>query len=101
MLDAAVIAYEAYRLGWLTVPVDHIAADPFFKLLKDNDVAFYKANRTLDLSKVKVINSPEYFGPEDEADDEDTDEGDSVFTGVIPPPPVQAEENLADDNLPF
>lgn len=94
------IAYEAYRLGWLTVPVDHVSVDPFFKLLKDNDVAFYKASRTLDLSKVKVTNSPEYFGPEDEADDEDTEESDSVFTGLIPPAPA-LPEILPDDEILF
>lgn len=94
------IAYETYRLGWLTVPVDHVAADPFFKLLKDNDVAFYKANRILDLSKIKITNSPEYFGPEDEIGDEDTEESDSVFKGIIPPTPPLGE-NLLDEDIPF
>ncbi len=81
------ISYEAYRLGWLTGPTDHVTVDPFFKLLKDNDVAFYKARRTLDLSKVKVTNSPEYFAPEDEEEDDDS-ETDSVFNAVVPPLPV-------------
>jgi len=94
------IAYEAYRLGWLTSPVDHVDLDPFFKLLKDNDVAFYKPNRTLDLSKVKVTNSPEYFELDDEIEDEDGEEADSVFTGVVPRASIQ-QENLLDEDIPF
>ncbi|MES2277688.1 MAG: RNA-directed DNA polymerase [Bacteroidota bacterium] len=103
------IAYEGYRLGWLNNAIDHVSTDPFFKLLKDNNVAFYKPDRTLDISKVRVTSMPEgYFEPED--DDHDNNESESVFASVTPPTidevltafiPPEIPSLPDDDDLPF
>lgn len=78
------VAYEAKMKGWLTTGFDYISKDPFFKILKDNNVSFYKENRKLDLSKVKVNSTSAYFedsGVEDEIDEVDQD---TVFKSITP-----------------
>lgn len=96
------IAYEAFRHGWLTTGVDHVSVDPFFKLLLDNNIAFYKKERILDTSKVKVTTSPDYFEPND--DYEEQEDSDSVFDSIAPAPiPIQPDVVAPpdDDDLPF
>ncbi|WP_419698129.1 RNA-directed DNA polymerase [Mucilaginibacter sp. NFX135] len=100
------VAYEANLKGWLApgpnIP-DYIEADPFFKLLKDNQVTFYKSNRIQDLSKVKISTSQPYFAEDDDYEDDEQD-SDSVYAAVavVPPePPDVAPPWNDDDDLPF
>nr|WP_249665452.1 RNA-directed DNA polymerase [Mucilaginibacter sp. Bleaf8] len=48
------IAYEAVIKGWLNPTKDYIAEDPFFNVLRLNNVQFYDVNRKIDLTKIKV-----------------------------------------------
>lgn len=48
------LAYEAKRNGWLKTPDSYLDTDPFFKILKDKKVKFYKENKVINTSKVKV-----------------------------------------------
>lgn len=69
------LAYEAIIKGWLTSKVDYISKDPFFKLLKDNKVEFYKADKDLDLSTMKVtLDDMSLVKLRDMDDDDDEDD---------------------------
>lgn len=48
------LAYEAKLRGWLKTADNYLDLDPFFKVLKDKKVHFYKPMKTLDTSKVRV-----------------------------------------------
>jgi hypothetical protein len=48
------LAYEAKRNGWLKTKENYLDSDPFFSLLKNKKVRFYKENKTINTSKVKV-----------------------------------------------
>lgn len=50
------LVYEASRKGWLTSSID-IFKDPFFRLLRDHDVEFYKEENLIDISNVKVTSN--------------------------------------------
>ncbi|WP_276347937.1 RNA-directed DNA polymerase [Daejeonella sp. JGW-45] len=96
------LAYEAKQKGWLTTPVDYISKDPFFKMLKDNDVQFYKPERQLDLTKVRVTSASLSIGEfisDDEAEAEE-EEPESVFEAISP---VKARSPFSDEgeDLPF
>ena len=45
--------------GWLTVSNDYIEEDPFFKLLKDENISFYESTRP----GIPVISEPETYNP--------------------------------------
>lgn len=97
------VAYEAKRKGWLNSPTDYFAANPFFKILDDNNVSFYKEGRVLDLTMVKVNSEPSYFGNEEER--EDSSELESVYTSVnrnLVENVIIVNANLSEHNdLPF
>lgn len=76
------LVYESIKKGWLSVPTDFIARDPFFNFLKENNVEFYDPTEELDLSKIKVTaedvsllkykesesTEKDYLDPNDESD---------------------------------
>ena len=93
------VAYEVKMKGWIKTPVDYISKDPFFKILKDNKVSFYKENRALDLSKVKVNSAQFYFGDIDDVDENEDEDQESVFTSLTPVPEPKIKS--MDDDLPF
>ena len=57
--DHWLFAYEALIKGWLTVSNDYIEEDPFFKLLKDENISFYESTRP----GIPVISEPETYNP--------------------------------------
>jgi hypothetical protein len=44
--DHWLLAYESVMQGWLIAPEDYLENDPFFKILKDNEVSFYDSTLT-------------------------------------------------------
>jgi hypothetical protein len=54
------VAYEVKVQGWLKTTSDYVTEDPFFSLLQEEGVRFYKPEKTLDISKIRVA-SPSYF----------------------------------------
>ncbi|MDB5012484.1 MAG: hypothetical protein JWQ25_686 [Daejeonella sp.] len=48
------LAYEAVKKGWLKAPRNYIDTDPFFSVLKNHDVEFYKVSERIDISKLIV-----------------------------------------------
>jgi hypothetical protein len=98
------VAYEAKRKGWLTSAVDYISVNPFYKILADNNVSFYKENKVLDLSKVKVNTASGYFGDGEEK--EEDGESESVYSSVNRKDeaisnPVNTSDTSEPDDLPF
>lgn len=67
------LAYEAKRNGWLKTADNYLDDDPFFSILKKKKVKFYKENKTINTTKVKVAsNAPsvaEYKSDEDAFDE--------------------------------
>jgi hypothetical protein len=100
-----IVAYEAMKKGWLTVPKNYLTSDPFFSLLNNGNVFFYKDDLSLDLSKIKVSTLPGYFEDDDEESDEDDHEPHSIYKTVkIPPAPLIPEIEVQDppeDDIPF
>ena len=92
------VAYEVKKNGWIETTEDYLAQDSFFRILSENNVSFYKSEKELDLSKVRVTTDTAYLG-DDEADI-DTKEPDSVFTAVNPPRVILPPADNNDD-LPF
>ncbi len=56
--------YESLKKNWLSTQRQIIQNDPFFKLLYDNDVNFYKADMQPDISSIK-ISANGYFSKND------------------------------------
>ncbi len=50
-------AYESIKKGWLSTKEDFISKEPFFRLLRDNNVEFYDEYNDADLSNIKVTSN--------------------------------------------
>jgi hypothetical protein len=48
------IAYEVAKKKWLPIKKPYLNSDPFFKLLKNENVEFYNTGLSIDTSKVKI-----------------------------------------------
>jgi len=51
--DHWLLAYEALKKEWLPASNDYIEDDPFFKMLKDNDISFYNT------TSAEILTGPE------------------------------------------
>lgn len=94
------VAYEVKKNQWISNDQDYLNQDPFFKILYENNISFYKPGRELDLSKVKVTTDTEYIGDDEEY--VSIKESDSVFATAKPfVAPKIHKMNQEYDDLPF
>lgn len=93
------VAYEVAKKKWLPVKEPYLGKDPFFKILKDQDVEFYNTALSIDTSSVKITSSEmslvsiKYSAKKFKSIDEDALDKFGAETGP--------SYDLSDDDLPF
>lgn len=94
------LAYEAKKKGWLSAKIDYLDNDNFFKILKDNNIEFYKLDKELDLSDVKVSSGEFYFSQKEHQEEEDIEDKPIVIATTTKPALIQHSSD-DDEDLPF
>ncbi|MGF7036881.1 RNA-directed DNA polymerase [Mucilaginibacter lappiensis] len=99
------VAYEVAKKKWLPVKKPYLHTDPFFKILKDEDVEFYDMSLSIDTSSVKITSSEMSLvsikSSAKKSKGLDEDALDKLMAEIEDRDTIDPDYDLGDDDIPF